>query len=103
MASIADGLHRKLPTYLQSVVLFTGTQFAAFNALQFALFGFSNPFPTTVMPAPSYAPISVGSSSISAMLPFRLASQPISGSSGSGSATPCCAAGQVYVPVGSYG
>src|ERR1700758_4172607 len=42
----------------------------------------STPFPSTVIPAPSYAPISEGSCSCSARLPFSVASQPTVASSG---------------------
>src|SRR5207245_9008406 len=95
MPSIAAGLQLKLLTKRQSVESFTGTQPALLIALQFAVFGFSNPFPSTVIPAPSYAPISVGSCSSSAMFPFRLASQPMVGSSGSASTWPCIVDAQV--------
>src|ERR1700680_733208 len=40
------------------------------------------PFPSTVMPAPSSAPIRLGSCNCSARLPLRLASQPRVASSG---------------------
>src|SRR6266436_8961927 len=40
------------------------------------------PFESTVIPAPSYAPIRVGSCSCSARVPFRVASQPTVASSG---------------------
>src|SRR5260370_267364 len=59
--------------------------------------------PRTVIAAPSYAPISVGSTSSSARLPLRLKSQPETGSSGIPSTLRCIAAGQEYVPLGSYG
>ena len=95
MPSMAPGLHLKLPANEQSVVSLTGMQPALLVALQFVVFGFFSPFPTTVIPAPSYAPISVGSCSSSARLPFRSAVQPISGSSGIGSTCACCAAGHV--------
>src|ERR1700730_1003252 len=42
----------------------------------------STPFDNTVIPAPSSAPISEGSCSSSAMLPFCVASQPTAASSG---------------------
>ena len=45
--------------------------------------GNSTPLASTVMPAPSSAPISEGSCSSSAMLPFCPASQPTTASSGS--------------------
>ena len=45
--------------------------------------GNSRPLDTTVMPAPSNAPINDGSCSSSAMLPFCVASQPTTASSGS--------------------
>src|SRR6202040_1774055 len=53
------------------------------------------PFANTVMAAPSRAPISEGSCSSSARLPFRPASQPTVASRGSRSTAPSCAAGQV--------
>src|SRR6266513_4880275 len=40
------------------------------------------PFESTVIPAPSYAPIRAGSCSCSARLPFRVASHPTVASSG---------------------
>src|SRR3974390_2506393 len=42
----------------------------------------STPFASTVIPAPSYAPISEGSCNCSARLPFWVASQPTVASSG---------------------
>src|SRR5438105_15407947 len=70
MASMAAGLHLKLATNLQSVESLSGTQPALLVALQLVVFGFSRPLPSTVIPAPSYAPINVGSCSSSARLPL---------------------------------
>src|SRR5579871_729735 len=60
--------------------------------------GKRTPLPSTVMPAPSYAPMSVGSWSISARLPFRVASHPTVASRGVRSTANFCAAVQVYGP-----
>ena len=46
--------------------------------------GVHTPLPRTVIPAPSYAPISEGSCSCSARLPLSVASQPSTASSGTG-------------------
>src|SRR5215469_4410679 len=61
------------------------------------------PLPSTVIAAPSYAPISVGSISVSARLPLRLKSQPEVGSNGIPSILRCIEARQLYAPVESYG
>src|SRR6266403_891561 len=63
---------------LRSVVL-SGNVSAA-NGLDPS--GNLTPFESTVIPAPSYAPIRVGSCSCSARLPFKVASQPTVASSG---------------------
>src|SRR5882762_1345024 len=82
------------------------------SAWQFAVLLFSRPLASTVMPAPSYAPISVGSCSSSDRLPFRFEFQPMIGSSGIGSTAdwdvPFTMTGAIgalhwYVLVGSYG
>src|SRR5579864_8153065 len=110
MPSIRDGLHRKLLEYVvQSALLFVSGAQMPF-AVQFGS-GCSTPptstsltpLPRTVMAAPSYAPISVGSISSSARLPLRLKSHPEAGSNGIASTLRCIAVGQEYVPVGSYG
>src|ERR1700730_3026822 len=81
MPSMRDGLHLKLLGHaLQSAVLsVSGTQTPF--AVQLAARD-RTPFARTVIPAPSYAPMSVGSCKSSAILPLRLASQPTAGSSG---------------------
>src|SRR5262245_2595381 len=110
MPSTRDGLHRKLLEYVvQSALLaVSGTQTPL--AVQFGS-GCSRPttrtsrtpFASTVMPAPSYAPINAGSISNSPRLPLSVLSQPSVGSSGIASTWRCIAAGHEYVPDGSYG
>src|SRR2546423_10678099 len=84
--SISDGLHWKLLgnglglavqlALVRSVV--PAGKISAANGSD----GKFTPFESTVIPAPSYAPIRVGSCSCSARLPFRVASHPTVASSG---------------------
>src|SRR5882724_310352 len=87
--SMRDGLHQKsLGNAVQFVLLAlldvrsvvpSGNISAANSVL---LFGKFTPFDSTVIPAPSYAPMRVGSCSCSARLPLSVASQPTVASSG---------------------
>src|SRR6266480_6755356 len=84
--SIRDGLHRKLlgnglvPAVQLALVrsVVPAGKISAANGSD----GKFTPFESTVIPAPSYAPIRVGSCSCSARLPFRVASHPTVASSG---------------------
>src|ERR1700757_808589 len=60
------------------------------------------PFDNTVIPAPSNAPIRVGSCNSSAKLPFKVASQPTVASSGNRSTWNCIDAEHEKTPVESY-
>src|SRR5436305_65366 len=105
-----DGLHQKLlgygllPSTLQSLAVNScvpsGNTSEA-NGCELA--GNFTPFPSTVMPAPSYAPKSVGSINCSARLPFSEASQPTVASRGKRSTWNCISFVQLNVPDGSYG
>src|SRR5712664_1293449 len=88
--SMLDGLQWKLLGYVPSQYV---TSFPSVNSTVLAgkpassvgskgVDGKYTPFASTVMPAPSRAPISEGSCSCSAMLPFRLAIQPTVDSNG---------------------
>src|SRR5882672_6726242 len=87
--SMRDGLHQKsLGNAVQFVLLalldvrsvvLSGKVSAANSVL---VFGNLTPFDSTVIPAPSYAPMRVGSCSCSARLPLSVASQPTVASSG---------------------
>src|SRR5450631_1057715 len=98
-ASMLDGLHEKLlgngltaPVASTHVAPFgADTVFCskvvpvgkpASSVGSYGLEGKFTPLPSTVMPAPSSAPIKDGSCSNSARLPFRLVSQPSTASSG---------------------
>src|SRR6266550_8434906 len=89
--SMLDGLHQKLLE--NGLVPLAPPQLAAVRnvvpagkpAARVGSYGFEGkftPFPSTVMPAPSSAPIRLGSCNISARLPLRPASQPTVASSG---------------------
>src|ERR1700676_1235659 len=90
MPSMLDGLHSKLLGYapVQYVPSFASVNrmvLAGKPASSVGSKGFDGkytPFPSTVMPAPSRAPISEGSCSCSARLPLRLAVQPMVDSNG---------------------
>src|SRR5882672_1503708 len=87
--SMRDGLHQKslvnavqlgvLALLAARSVVPSGNVSAANSVL---LFGKFTPFDRTVMPAPSYAPMRVGSCNCSARLPLSVASQPTVASSG---------------------
>src|SRR5207248_7226652 len=114
--SMADGLHQKLlRNGLVEFVLLV-VQLPAVNSVVpagkvpaavgptpngSAPAGYFTPFASTVMAAPSHAPIRLGSCSSSARLPFCVTSQPITASSGSRSTWNCMAAEQVKALVGS--
>src|SRR5258706_15948212 len=85
--SMRDGLHWKLlgnrlvPLLLQlplvnSVVPAGNVSAVNGPGLAVEIAGKFTPFDSTVMPAPSYAPRSVGSCSCSSRLPFSVVSQP---------------------------
>src|SRR5579859_1959530 len=111
--SILDGLHQKLlgngffevvRFVPQSVALRTtasaGICSARFVGISVGLENFT-PLPKTVIPAPSYAPIRLGSESCSGRLPFKEASQPTMASRSIRSIANCIAAEQVNFPFGS--
>src|SRR5438105_11097364 len=112
--SMLDGLHQKLlgnglaplgpvvQLAVLSSVVAAGNAAASKPSFQGYAPWKSTPFASTVMPAPSYAPIRVGSFNCSARLPLRVASQPTVASSGKRSTENCMSAGHVYVPDGSY-
>src|SRR5438105_9611889 len=107
-----DGLHRKLvgnglddvPQSLavRSLVP-SGKVPMASTPNGFDPLGNFNPFASTVIPAPSYAPIRAGSCKSCARFPLRLMSQPTTGSSGNRSTWNRIADEQLNVPDGSYG
>src|ERR1700737_2735689 len=88
--SMLDGLHWKLLGYVPLQYVFTllsvnSTVLAGKPASSVGSKGVDGeytPFASTVMPAPSRAPISEGSCSCSARLPFRPACQPTVDSNG---------------------
>src|ERR1700730_14021750 len=88
--SMLDGLHQKLLGNGFVAVAVLGPQLAAVSSVVpvgnvSAVNGFDGnltPFDSTVMAAPSRAPIKVGSCNSSARLPLSVASQPTAASSG---------------------